>query len=61
MMKRKTITIRQLEENIEIFEKRIKEIGYNLCDKFVEGRRCDAGEGCMHLREISGIKFCWTK
>lgn len=60
-MKKKSIIRRQLEENIEKFEKEIKELGYTLCDKFVEGRQCDAGENCAHIREVNGIKFCWTK
>ncbi len=60
-MANKTVIRIKLEENIEEFEDKIKQLGYTLCDKFVEGRRCDAGENCAHLREVCGIKFCWTK
>jgi hypothetical protein len=61
-MKNKSYTVKRRDEKILEFEKSLyNELGYVLCSKYIPDRRCDAGEGCAHLRDVMGIRLCWTK
>jgi hypothetical protein len=43
---------------IKQFEKNLEEAGYSLCAKYIKNGYCDAGEDCIHLIEVRGIRLC---